>query len=118
MKITKFTSALIGLGILSAASVAQATNPVVYLSGASVLRSTLFTVLTAAGNTVFDGGVAGTVKAGTPTSANAVFEGPVNGATTDISIFWTGAEAGVANVAGNLLTQTLNNPGLGGNAVG
>ena len=39
MKFNKFTAALIGLGVLSLASVAQASNPVVYLAGASALRS-------------------------------------------------------------------------------
>jgi hypothetical protein len=118
MKITKLTSALIGFGILSAASVVQAANPVVYLAGASALRSTLFTVATSAGNSLFDGGVAGTVVSPAPnntsTSTFIVLEGPVNGTTTDISLFWTGAEAGVADVAGNTLTQTLDSSLPGG----
>jgi hypothetical protein len=54
----------------------------------------------------------------TSTSTYIVFEGPINGTTVDIDIFWTGAEAGVADVAGNTLTQTLNNSALGSGGVG
>ena len=112
MKLNKYTSILLGLGVLSLAGVAQAANPVVYLAGASALRSTLYTVATSS-QSFFDGGVAGSIVSAAPNNTSSstyiVFEGPINGVTTDISIFWTGAEAGVADVAGNLLTQTLNN---------
>jgi hypothetical protein len=121
MKISKLTSALVGLGVLSAAGVAQAANPVVYLAGASALRSTIFAAATSTG-VIFDAGHAGTVVSPAPnntsTSTYIVFEGPINGVTVDISVFWTGAEAGVANVAGNTLTQTLNNPNFPAGANG
>jgi hypothetical protein len=121
MKFNKFTAALIGLGVLSLASVAQASNPVVYLAGASALRSTLFSAATTPG-VIFDAGHAGAVVSPAPnntsTSTYIVFEGPINGTTVDIDIFWTGAEAGVADVAGNTLTQTLNNSALGSGGVG
>jgi len=116
MKLSKFTSALLGLGLLSVAGVAQAANPVVYLAGASALRSTLFTAVQSGG--IFDAGHPGSVVSPSPnntaTSTYIVYEGQINGTVVDISIFWTGAEAGVADVAGNLLTQTLTSSLPGG----
>jgi len=121
MKISKFTAALIGLGVISVAGVVQAANPVVYLAGASALRSTLYAAATAPG-IIFDAPHAGAVVSAAPnntsTSTYIVFEGPINGVTVDISVFWTGAEAGVADVAGNTLTQTLNNPNFPAGANG
>jgi hypothetical protein len=120
MKINKFTSILIGLGIVSLAGAVQA-NTTVYLAGASALRSTLYAAATTPG-VIFDTGHAGTIVSSAPnntaTSTYIVFEGPINGVTVDLDIFWTGAEAGVADVAGNRLTQTLNNSALGSGGVG
>jgi hypothetical protein len=121
MKLNKITSALIGLGIVSLGSVVHASNPVVYLAGASALRSTLYTAATTPG-VIFDAGHAGNIVSPSPdntsTSTYIVFEGPIDGTTVDIDIFWTGAEAGVADVAGNTLTQTLDNPNFPSGANG
>jgi hypothetical protein len=121
MKLNKITSALIGLGIVSLGSVVHASNPVVYLAGASALRSTLYTAATTPG-VIFDSGHAGNIVSPSPnntsTSTYIVFEGPIDGTTVDIDIFWTGAEAGVADVAGNTLTQTLDNPNFPSGANG
>ena len=45
MKVNKFTAALAALGIISLAGVAQATNPVVYLTGSTAARALVFSAL-------------------------------------------------------------------------
>jgi hypothetical protein len=85
------------------------------------LRSTLFTAATTAG-VIFDSGHAGSIVSGAPNNTNTstyiVFEGPINGTIVDIDVFWTGAEAGVADVAGKVIQQTLNNTPFAPNGVG
>jgi hypothetical protein len=118
MKINKFTTALVAAGILSAAGVAQAANPVVYITGSTAARAFFFNAATTAGQ-IFQTGHAGFPKIVSPVSTQnnganqIVFEGFVNGTLVDIDATWTGSEAGIASVAGQALTQTLSNPTLG-----
>lgn len=110
MKINKFTTALVAMGVISLAGAAQAANPVVYLTGSTAARAIIYGAATTAGQ-IFDAGHAGTVVSGNNSSSanQIVFEGPVNGTTVDIDCSFTGSEAGIAAVAGQPLTQNVNN---------
>jgi hypothetical protein len=112
MKINKFTSALIALGIVSAASVAQASNPVVYITGSTAARAFFYAAALAPG-AIFTGG-GSVVSSGSNTGSGAnliVYEGNISGVgTVDLDCSWTGSEAGIAAVAGQSLHQTLYNP--------
>ena len=107
MKINKFTSALIALGVVSLASAAQA-NTVIYLTGSTAARSLVAAALDTPG-AVFTGAVS-VLPSGTTTGANqVVFEGNITGlGTVDIDCSWSGSEAGIANVAGSSITQNVN----------
>jgi hypothetical protein len=111
MKINKFTSALVALGLVSMASVAHATNPVVYLTGSTAARSIIFAACTAS-NQVFTGFgiVISTGSSNTGSSANTiVYEGNIAGVgTVDLDCSFTGSEAGIAAVAGQGLSQNVN----------
>jgi hypothetical protein len=116
-KKSNFTAALIALGVISLASAAQA-NTTVYLVGASALRTTIYAAATTPG-VIFTG--AGTIVSPSPNNTSSAtyitYEGIINGQTVDIDAYFTGAEAAVADVAGNPLPETLNNttiPGGGG----
>lgn len=119
MKVNKFTSALVALGVVSLAGVAHATNPVIYVTGSTAARATFFNAATTAGQ-IFDatGEPSGDPKVVSPASTDTsganqvVFEGNINGTLVDIDADWTGSEAGIASVAGQPLQQTLDNPGL------
>jgi hypothetical protein len=105
MKINKLTAALIAMGVVSVAST-YAANPTVYLTGSTAARATLFAAIQA--GDVFDGGSAGTLPNGGSGSSSAlVFEGPINSVTVDIVASYTGSEAGIADVAGTTVTQTI-----------
>jgi hypothetical protein len=118
MKVNKFTSALVALGVVSLAGVAHATNPVVYVNGSTAARATFYAAAKTAGQ-IFDatGEPSGDPKVVSPTDANnanqIVYEGNINGTLVDIDCDWTGSEAGIASTAGQPLQQTLNNPQLG-----
>lgn len=108
MKLNKFTSALIGLGIVSLAGAAHATTTI-YITGSTAARANFFTAATVAGE-IFTGG--GTIISGAPnntSSANTiVYEGNITGVgDVIINCSWTGSEAGIASVAGKPLNQTL-----------
>jgi len=107
MKINKFTSALIALGVVSLASAAQA-NTVIYLTGSTAARSLVAAALDTPG-AVFTGAVS-VLPSGTTTGANqVVFEGNITGlGTVDIDCSWSGSEAGIANVAGSTISQNVN----------
>jgi hypothetical protein len=111
MKINKFTSALVALGIISLASAAQAANPVIYLTGSTAARTTIGNAMLATGQ-IFDSGTAGTIVSPSPNNSASgslvVFEGKINGTTVDIDCSFTGSEAGIAAVAGQPLTQNVN----------
>jgi hypothetical protein len=116
MKINKFTSALVALGVVSLAGVAQA-NTTVYLTGSTAARQFVFNALTTSG-AVFTG--AGAVVSAAPNnvgSANLfVVEGNIAGVgTVDINCSFTGSEAGIASVAQAPLVQSLaQNPAVPG----
>ena len=97
------TSALVGLGLISAASAFGATT--VYVTGSTAFRAAFFTAATTAGD-IFETGHAGFPKilsgAGFNTSSanQIVYDGFINGTEYIINCNWTGSEAGIAAVAG------------------
>jgi hypothetical protein len=110
MKINKFTSALIALGVVSLAGVAQA-NPIVYITGSTAARAFFYGAATTP-NQIFTGtpSVISTGSNNTGSGANTiVYEGNIAGVgTVDLDCSWTGSEAGIAAVAGQTLTQNVN----------
>ncbi len=122
MKIsTQITAALVAMGIVSQA---MATDPVVYLTGSSAFRSTVFASLsdnTGTSNAVFQ---AGTLTYGTWGNSSAgsanymVFHGTLtNGQPVYIDCAWSGSEAGIASACNATLKNTDrsgNHPNLAG----
>jgi len=105
MKLNKFTSALIALGVVSLAGAAQASTTVIYLTGSTAARGVIDSAMTTSG-VVFTG--AGTIVKGSASSGLVVYEGNIAGVgTVDIDCSWTGSEAGIAAVAGQGLNQTI-----------
>ncbi|HEV2330500.1 MAG TPA: hypothetical protein VGY56_17085 [Verrucomicrobiae bacterium] len=116
--ITKITAALAALGLVSQA---MATDPVIYLTGSTAFRSTIFNAL--ADNThgypdaVFQ---ADTVTYGTwgnsaAGSANyMVFHGTLatNGQACYIDCAWSGSEAGIASACNTTLGNSDRNGNL------
>lgn len=113
--ITKITAALAALGLVSQA---MATDPVVYLTGSSAFRSTVFNALAdntdGATNAVFQ---VGTVTYGTWGNSSAgsanymVFHGtlasgPDAGQAVFVDCAWSGSEAGIASAANTTLANT------------
>ena len=111
MKINKFTSALVAMGIISLASAAQAANPVIYLTGSTACRATVGNAMVATGQ-IFDAGSTGVIVSPAPNNSASgslvVFEGKINGTTVDIDCSWTGSEVARCGVAGQPLTQNVN----------
>jgi len=102
------TAALIAAGIISQASADQ----VVYLTGSTAFRSTIFTVLTDnLGNGVFDAGTEVQTAARGPGSGNGatymLFHGNVAGVPTYVDCSWNGSDAGM----GSVLNITVDNDG-------
>ncbi|HUA39534.1 MAG TPA: hypothetical protein VMA35_14170 [Candidatus Sulfopaludibacter sp.] len=108
MKIsTPIMAALVAMGIVSQAS---ATDPVVYLTGSTAFRSTVFAALsdnTGTSNSVFQ---AGTITYGTWGNSSAgsanymVFHGTLtNGQPVYINCAWSGSEAGIASACNTSL---------------
>jgi hypothetical protein len=108
MKIsTQITAALVAMGIVSQA---MATDPVVYLTGSTAFRSTVFSSLSdnsGTSNAVFQ---AGTITYGTWGNASAsganymVFHGTLtNGQAVYINCAWSGSEAGIASACNTTL---------------
>lgn len=107
MKSNKFiTSALVALGIVSLAGVAQASSTVtiggttynvVYVTGSTAFRANVFTAVDAASGGVFD--AAPTLQPSTgvtgSTSAYNAY-GTIGGTPTLLSFDFTGSEAGIA----------------------
>jgi hypothetical protein len=112
MKIsTQITAALVALGLVSQA---MATDPVVYLTGSSAFRSTVFLALsdnTGTSNSVFEAGsiTYGTWGNANPGSANyMVFHGTLtNGQAVYVDCAWSGSEAGIASACDSTLKNTL-----------
>jgi hypothetical protein len=109
MKINKVTAALIGMGIISAASVAQAqSTTTIYLTGSTAARTYIYNMLT---GTPDLGGAEWSVvepTSGASGSSNQiVYEGTISGTTYYLSCDFTGSEAGIASVANQNLTQDI-----------
>jgi hypothetical protein len=111
MKSNKFiTSALVALGIVSLAGVAQA-NTVIYLTGSTAARALIFTAATTPGQIFTGGGTVVSSGSNTGNGANTiVYEGTMAGitGTVDLDCSFTGSEAGIAAVAGQVVKQTVN----------
>jgi hypothetical protein len=111
MKIsTQITAALVAMGIVSQA---MATDPVVYLTGSTAFRSTVFASLsdnTGTSNSVFQTGTItyGTWGNSSASSANYfVFHGTLtNGQAVYINCAWSGSEAGIASACNTSLLNT------------
>jgi len=111
MKINKFTSALIALGVISAGSLAQA-NTTVYLTGSTAARAIIYAAATTAGQIFSNGSTSDVIASGgAPGSGDnyIVYEGNIAGVgTVDLNCSFTGSEAGIAAVSGQTLTQNVN----------
>lgn len=109
MQLNKVTTALVGLGLVSVASLAQA-NTVIYITGSTAARSTIYNLCTTT-NLVFTGKatVVEPTSGASGSSNQIVYEGTVAGisGTVDLSCDFTGSEAGIASVAGQNLQQNL-----------
>ncbi|HEV2436184.1 MAG TPA: hypothetical protein VG077_09300 [Verrucomicrobiae bacterium] len=108
MKIsTQITAALVAAGIVSQA---LATDPVVYLTGSTAFRSTVFKALVdntdGPTNALFD---AGSVTYGTWGNSSAgsanymVFHGTISGQGVYVDCAWSGSEAGIASACNTTL---------------
>jgi len=116
MKINKYTSALVALGIVSMAGVAQA-NTYIYLTGSTAARAAVFGALQTSGD-VFSGASTEESTGATNGATDFVFEGNITGVgTVDIICHWTGSEAGIAAVAGQTITQP-DTAGIPGSSAG
>ncbi len=105
----KVTTALVGLGLISVASVAQA-NTYIYLTGSTAARAAVFGALQTSGD-VFSGTSTEESTGATNGATDFVFEGNITGVgTVDVICHWTGSEAGIAAVAG----QTIQQPDTAG----
>lgn len=110
MNINKVTAALVGLGVVSMAGIAQA-NTVIYITGSTAARSTIYNLCTTT-NLLFTGKatVVEPTSGSSGSSNQIVYEGTVAGitGTVDLSCDFTGSEAGIASTAGQNLTQSLS----------
>ena len=116
MKINKYTATLAALGIVSIASVAQAANTVIYMTGSTACRSLVYTAMIQ--GTVFANGAARVVSGNNSSGASQiVYEGTIAGQTVDVDCTWSGSEAGIASTAGQaqLASQILTIPAPNGN---
>ncbi len=93
---------LIGAALIAAGVISQASgDQVVYLTGSTALRSTVFTALSTAG-VIFDGAIDYQAQRGGSSASGAnymIFHGNINGTPTYIDCAWSGSEAGMASVA-------------------
>lgn len=117
MKISiKIAAALLALGLASRAS----ADPVVYLTGSSAFRSTIYSALsssypTNSPYTIFDSNTVSFVTYGTsasPSGANyMVFHGNIDGNPVYVNCAWSGSEAGIASACNVTLTNKIDNSG-------
>ena len=123
MKLNKFTSALVGLGVISLAGMAQAAPITIYITGSTAARANFFTACTTPNrslpfpNAAGAGGVG--IDSAAPnnvSSANQItYEGtlkfgPLAGQDVIINCSWTGSEAGIASVADATLSKSCSRP--------
>lgn len=110
--ITQISAALLALGIVSQAG----ADPVVYLTGSTAFRSSVYAALANNSGTnsggLFD---AGTVTMETwgnsnPSGANfMIFHGTIGGTPLYVNCAWSGSEAGIASACATTLTNTDRN---------
>ncbi|HUE37710.1 MAG TPA: hypothetical protein VMO20_09985 [Candidatus Acidoferrum sp.] len=104
-------AALVALGIASQAS----ADPVVYLTGSTAFRSTVFSALSSgAGPTsggVFDSAPAYTTYGNSSASGGTymIFHGNISGSPVYIDCAWSGSEAGIASACNTTLTNVDRN---------
>jgi len=112
--ITQLTAALAALGLVSQALATNPSAPVIYLTGSTAFRSTIFNSLSdnsGDAGAVFD---AGTVQYGTWGNSSAsganymVFYGEDKASSTFVYVncAWSGSEAGIASAANATLVNT------------
>ena len=120
MKLSKLTSALLGLGLISFGSVAKAdhvADAYIYLTGSTAARSFVGAALNT-GTYVFSDAGPHRIIGASDGASDTVYEGTITGVgTVDVICHWSGSEAGIAAVAGAPLTQviggtTYNLPGV------
>jgi hypothetical protein len=115
MKINKYTSALVALGVLSLAGVAHATTTI-FLTGSTAARPIIFSAATTPGQ-IFTGAstILSTAPNNTKDAGKFAIEGNIAGVgDTILNCSFTGSEAGIAATAGQPLKQSLPldpNPG-------
>lgn len=111
-RLALYTSALIGLGVISQAS----ADNVIKMTGSTAFRSNVHNTLvnnTGAPAGVFDAGTVTWATYGNSTASSgtyALYHGNIGGVGTYIDVFWSGSEAGIAAVA-NVSGATLNDGG-------
>jgi len=103
---TSFTTALIALGLISAASAAPIE---IHITGSTAFRGNFFNACNQAGASVFDSQPTILPAGANGSSSLITYVGNIGGVQYALECSWTGSEAGIANVAG---VATLNNPGL------
>jgi hypothetical protein len=110
MNLKGYTSALIALGVVSAASAAPIR---IQITGSTAFRANFFSAASTAGG-IFAAAPAVLVPSGTPSSGSSVivYDGFVGAQEYILACSWTGSEAGIANVAGNFNLQNPGNPGF------
>lgn len=110
MKIDRFTSLLIILGISSLISVVQA-NTIIYLTGSPIARTNIYAAALMPSGGIFVGG--GMVVSPAPNNTgNAnliVYEGTISNisGTVDIDCSFNSSEIGIAAVAGMVISQDI-----------
>lgn len=111
------TSNLIGAALIALGIVAQASaDPVVYLTGSTAFRSTVYAALnnntgTNAGG-VFDAGTVTSSTYGNSSASGAnymLFHGNIAGSPVYINCAWSGSEAGIASACNTSLTNVDRN---------
>src|SRR5690242_1030469 len=91
------TCALVAAGLVSAASADQ----VIYLTGSTAIRSTVYTVMTTPGAVFDNDGTFTEAERGGSSQSGAnymLFHGHIGGTPTWIDCAWSGSAAGVASV--------------------
>jgi hypothetical protein len=111
------TSNLIGAALIALGIVAQASaDPVIYLTGSTAFRSTVYSALNNNTGTnnggIFDAGTVTSTTYGNSTASGAnymLFHGNIVGSPVYINCAWSGSEAGIASACNTTLTNVDRN---------
>lgn len=108
--ITKITAAMLVLGVVASAS----ADNVVYLTGSTAFRSTVYTSLASGAGPgaggVFDSAPTYVSRKGSGSSASyMLFHGNIGGTPTYIDCVWSGSEAGIASACNVPIQNTDRN---------